>query len=695
MADVMTLLARLILDTSGYDTGLEKAKKDASSAGQGITKGLSGVGKAVVGVGKACAVGIGAGATAVGFLTKQSVSAYSEYEQLSGGVKKLFGDSYKSVMDFASESYKTSGVSANQYIEQVTSFSSALINSLGGDTQKAAEQADVAMRAMSDNVNTFGSDMGSIQNAFMGFSKQNYTMLDNLRLGYGGTKTEMERLIADANEYAAANGQAADLSISSFSDIVTAIELIQEKQGIAKTTAHEAATTIEGSFNMTKAAWNNLVAGLANPDADLNKLMDNLIIAVVGDKKGEGLLNQLMPAVERALTGIGEFAVKAAPIISERFPSLVKKILPPLLTAATTLVSGLVAALPTILQVLIDQVPSIMSSLVTAFINVAPMLLGMVGQIFDMVITAVGAGIELLWNSATSALAPGIESVKQKFATIKDFLVSLWGDIVGNVVAIWNTIVKILATAWENINKTVKTAITTVQKIITSIFNSVRSTVTSVWNAIRTTVSTAVNGVRTAISNAFTAAQNTVSNVVGTIKSTISDGFTAAKDKVSSVFTSIKDTIKEKMEAAKSTVKSMLDKIKGFFPLSIGKVFSNLRLPKINVSAGKPPFGIGGAGEKPSFSVSWNRKAYNNPFMFYEPTVIPALGFGDGNGAEMVYGHDNLMRDIEHAMYKVVNGGGGFVQNITINSLTPLNPSEVARQTRNQTRNMIMRMRTA
>lgn len=176
MADVMRLFARLILDTSGYDTGLEKAKKDASSAGQGITKGLSGVGKAVVGVGKACAVGIGAGAAAIGLLTKQSVSAYSNYEQLSGGVKKLFGDASDTIMKNASQAYKTAGMSANQYIEQATSFSAALINSLGGDTQKAAEQADVAMRAMSDNVNTFGSDMASVQYAFQGFAKQNYTI---------------------------------------------------------------------------------------------------------------------------------------------------------------------------------------------------------------------------------------------------------------------------------------------------------------------------------------------------------------------------------------------------------------------------------------------------------------------------------------------------------------------------------------
>ena len=180
MADVMTLFARLVLDTKGYDTGLEKAKKDASSAGLGISKGLASVGKAVAGIGKACAVGIGAGAAAVGVLTKQAVSAYANYEQLAGGVKKLFGDANEIVMKNASQAYKTAGMSANQYMEQVTSFSAALINSLGGDTKKAAEQADVAMRAMSDNVNTFGTDMASVQAAFQGFAKSNYTMLDNL-----------------------------------------------------------------------------------------------------------------------------------------------------------------------------------------------------------------------------------------------------------------------------------------------------------------------------------------------------------------------------------------------------------------------------------------------------------------------------------------------------------------------------------
>ena len=233
---------------------------------------------------------------------KAAFESYAQYEQLVGGVDKLFGDASDKLQQYAQQAYATSGMSANEYMEQVTSFSAALINSLGGDTAKAADQADVAMRAISDNVNTFGSDMDSVQSAFQGFAKQNYTMLDNLKLGYGGTKTEMERLIADANEYAAANGQAADLSIDSFSDIVTAIELIQEKQGIAGTTAREALGTIEGSINMTKAAWQNLVTEFGKPDADIGARVSDMITAVFG-QNGEGGLARNVVNEVRVIAG--------------------------------------------------------------------------------------------------------------------------------------------------------------------------------------------------------------------------------------------------------------------------------------------------------------------------------------------------------------------------------------------------------
>lgn len=292
---------------------------------------------------KAGVAAVGAAVTAIGGM---ALKATSDYEQLSGGVAKLYGsgqtliafaqeqgravaevrDEYDSLnpavalmSENASKAWQTAGMSANQYMEQATSFSAALINSLGGDTVKAAQQTDVAMRAMSDNVNTFGSNMTDVQNAFQGFAKQNYTMLDNLKLGYGGTKEEMQRLIDDANEYAAANGQAADLSIDSFSDIVTAIELVQEKQGIAGTTAREGATTIEGSISEVKAAWENLLAGFGSQDADFGALTDNLVTAL-GDAA-----DNILPAVSRiaasiaaelpqAMSGLRD---KLAPVLSE------------------------------------------------------------------------------------------------------------------------------------------------------------------------------------------------------------------------------------------------------------------------------------------------------------------------------------------------------------------------------------------
>lgn len=273
-------------------------------------------------------------AAVVGF-AKQAFEAYAQYEQLAGGVSKLYGTAGKSIEEYAAsvgksvsevegeynrlqaaqdlvfknanDAWKTAGMDANQYMEVATSFSASLINSLGGDTVAAAQQTDVAMRAISDNVNTFGTDMGSVTQAFQGFAKQNYTMLDNLKLGYGGTKEGMQQLIADANAYAAANGQAANLSIDSFSDIVTAIELVQEKQGIAGTTAREAATTIEGSITSLGAAWNNFIAGIGKDGVDMQPLVQNVVEAL------GNVVHNVVPVAGRIMAGLGSALINAVP----------------------------------------------------------------------------------------------------------------------------------------------------------------------------------------------------------------------------------------------------------------------------------------------------------------------------------------------------------------------------------------------
>lgn len=273
-------------------------------------------------------------AAVVGF-AKQAFEAYAQYEQLAGGVSKLYGTAGKSIEEYAAsvgksvsevegeynrlqaaqdlvfknanDAWKTAGMDANQYMEVATSFSASLINSLGGDTVAAAQQTDVAMRAISDNVNTFGTNADSVTQAFQGFARQNFMMLDNLKLGYAGTKDGMQQLITDANAYAAANGQAANLSIDSFSDIVTAIELVQEKQGIAGTTAREAATTIEGSITSLDAAWNNFVAGIGKEGVDLEPLVQNVVEAL------GNVVHNVVPVAGRIMAGLGSALINAVP----------------------------------------------------------------------------------------------------------------------------------------------------------------------------------------------------------------------------------------------------------------------------------------------------------------------------------------------------------------------------------------------
>lgn len=427
--DLFDLVAKITLDSSEYEKGIKGAEEGTSA----LSSKWAMFGKVAGVAGAATVAAVSAAAVGVGKLTKKSVEAYANYEQLAGGVKKLYGDASEEVMKFANQAYKTSGMSANQYMEQATQFSAALINSLNGDASAAAKQTDVAMRAIADNFNTFGGDIQNIQNAFSGFARGQFNMLDNLKLGYSGSKQGMQDLIADANEYAKSIGMAGDLSIDSFSDIVTAIDLVQQKQGIAGTTAKEAATTIEGSLNMTKAAWENLVAGFANPDADLGQLMNNLVIAIVGEGEGEGLLNNIIPAVQRAIEGIAQVIQQAAPILAEQFPVVVQSVLPSLIQAAATLIAGIISALPSLIAVLVRQMPMIISTLASALVSAGSQLLSvgktLIGDLYNGISSAF-SGLVSKVKGLASKIPTAIKSGLGNLRSVGSNLIAgLWGGI--------------------------------------------------------------------------------------------------------------------------------------------------------------------------------------------------------------------------------------------------------------------------
>lgn len=310
---------------------------------------------------KAAAAATAAAAGAVIALTKSAVENYGEYEQLVGGVETLFKDSAGTVEEYANNAYKTAGLSANEYMETVTSFSASLLQSMGNDTQAAAKKADQAITDMSDNANKMGTDMQSIQNAYQGFAKQNYTMLDNLKLGYGGTKEEMQRLIDDANALNAAQGNYTNYTIESYADIVDAIHTVQTEMGITGTTALEASTTIEGSVSAMKAAWSNFVTGLGNDNANISELSAQLIESV------GTVAENVLPVVETVLKNIAQAVQEDGPAMIEKFVSYAIEKLPEIISLGlqmvVSLVKGIAQNIPQIVTSVLNMVATIVQTI--------------------------------------------------------------------------------------------------------------------------------------------------------------------------------------------------------------------------------------------------------------------------------------------------------------------------------------------
>lgn len=304
-----------LLDLAVKITCDDQASGEVDKIGDGIKNKLGAAAKA----GVAAAAAVGTATIAIG---KTALDAYSNYEQLVGGIDTLFKASSGKMQQYAANAYQTAGVSANRYMEISTSFAAALINSLGGNTEAAADMANTAITDMSDNANKMGTSLETVQEAYMSLSRGNYEMLDSLKLGYGGTKSELERLLSDAEKFSAAQGEVRDFSVDSYSDIVEAIHIVQDEMGITGTTAEEAATTIEGSVNMAKAAWDNWLAGLGNEDADMEGLTDQLVGSVV--TAGENII----PRVGQIMETLGQTIADYAPAVGHYLRATLIAVLP-------------------------------------------------------------------------------------------------------------------------------------------------------------------------------------------------------------------------------------------------------------------------------------------------------------------------------------------------------------------------------
>lgn len=507
MANDGTVKIGTELDNSGFKAGLSK---------------LGGIAKGAL---KGIAVGAGAAGAAVGVLAKQSLEAYASYEQLTGGVETLFKDSADIVMGYAENAYKTAGLSANQYMDTVTSFSASLLQSLDGDTAAAAEKANLAITDMSDNANKMGTTMESIQYAYQGFAKQNYTMLDNLKLGYGGTKEEMQRLLADAEAISGIH-----YDISSYADVVDAIHVIQTEMGITGTTAKEASTTIEGSLNAAKAAWENLLTGMGDSNANFDALVENFVSAV------STAAENILPRLIEILSGVGNLIVELAPIISEAFPVLIEQILPPLLEAGVQIITALANGIITALPSLLESLPTIITSIVTALQEMWP--------------TIVAVGSELL-----TMLTDGIlQYIPEMLVRIPDIIANFYNFLAENMPGIIQKGFEFLGSLVDGIIGAIPSMVAKLPEVIKAITNYISSALPAIVSGGIDLLKSLISGIIKAIPDLIAALPQIIAAIV--------EGIGALMGSIIDIGKEIVKGIWEGIKAAKDWV---VGKVKGFF----------------------------------------------------------------------------------------------------------------------------------
>ena len=581
MQNKSSIVLNMNLNASGFARGIKsvigsvknmnESMKDATNSATKMSSVMKGIGSSAIKVGKGLAVAGAAAATAVTALVSKSVGAFADYEQLTGGVETLFGAGGRSVEEYAqsvgksvsdiqgkydslmsaqnvvlenaNKAYMTAGMSANEYMDTVTGFSASLISSLGGDTNKAADYANSALVDMSDNANKMGTDMESIKNAYQGFAKQNYTMLDNLKLGYGGTQEKMKRLLSDAEKL---TGQRYD--ISSFADITQAIHAIQTQMDITGTTAKEASTTISGSWGSLKAAFQNVLVGLTTGGDMFDQSLDALINTAV--TFGQNII----PAIKGALSGVGYLIEGLAPVIGETIPPLINDLAPTLANSAVSLISSLVngltqnatqfseclsniiivavAGISTVVPQLLDAASKIVSNLMQGLTNSMPQIVNGAVTLIEGLVNGLVNNIPLLIMGAVQLVASLANGLIANLPRIIDAGVNL---ITGIVSASYSMMPQIIQNGMQLVVNLAVGLVRAIPQLIVALpritgaivkgFKSVNwfdlglQLIKSIWEGIKSIGSEMWNGVKEKTSELWGGVKNVVSEKLNNIKS--------------------------------------------------------------------------------------------------------------------------------------------------------------------------------
>ena len=500
----------------------------------GLSKIAGAVGSGLATAAKVGVAAVGAAGVAIAGLTKTSIQQFAEYEQLVGGVETLFGQSAQTVVNSANEAFRTAGLSANDYMETVTSFSASLLQGLGGDTAKAAEISNMAITDMADNANKMGTSMESIQNAYQGFAKQNYTMLDNLKLGYGGTQAEMVRLINDSGIL---GKTIKNLDGITFDQMIQAIHQVQTNMGITGTTAKEASTTISGSIASMKAAWNNLLTGMSGGTEEfaqnLDSLIDNLVDSIIGveNEAGErvgGVLNNVMPAVEKTLNGIGKLVEGIAPIIAQKLPAIVNTLLPSIASSIVTIVQGAAGIIPTLVTTLTGMLPQILDAGFQIIAALAKGILQNLPQIVEAAVNAITQFVEYLTDHAEEAVNGAIAIIgalaRGLIQSLPQLIVALGHLLEEMIAALLRRAGEFAQIGWDFI----KNLASGILQMVGSVGSAIGNVVQTIWNGLIGLGSMGWNWGSDLMSNFIAGIQAwfgnlaaTVRNVAATVKSYI------------------------------------------------------------------------------------------------------------------------------------------------------------------------------